>query len=523
MKITNKVILTTTAVILVSICSISFLIFYISKEKEKEINSLIGQSYEKNIDHSFNLMNNNLQDILLNYSTSYNMYNNLCDEDKNIILRDLDNHFKDIADFIYIKKDNVDFEIYYSKLDIANELKKNNFIATSFGDSSNSSSFEKINDDVYIIVTNPILLESNTNSKIGVIGIGKKISHFDLLATGKYPFLQDYLIEFYTLEEELENIDNQNVIMEKKILNNKNELIAEIILKSQNDKKFSFIKKIVPLTIVIVLLSLIVIVLVFSKLIRKMKELTLNISSSLYDISQGNYHKRIPMSGYIEFDRTSKMINKLVDEVEGRINYLEESTLTTINVLTSSLEAKDPYTKGHSVRVAEYSMMIAKKMNMDELYIEKLKQAALLHDIGKIGVNEDILNKPGSLSEEEYNEIKKHPSIAANILGDYEAFKDLKEIVISHHERFDGKGYPVGLLGNEIPVGGRILAVADTFDAITSDRVYRKGMTVEKAIAIIKSEKGKQFDAIIVEAFISIVDDLKNENLHHEIKDFEDK
>jgi putative nucleotidyltransferase with HDIG domain len=213
-------------------------------------------------------------------------------------------------------------------------------------------------------------------------------------------------------------------------------------------------------------------------------------------------------TGYEEFDSTNKYINKLVDEVENKIGDLQQSTLATIDLLTATLEAKDPYTKGHSVRVAEYSYRISKEMLLDEGYIQKLVHAALLHDIGKIGVHEDILNKPSRLSDEEYDKVKQHPYIAAQILSGYDAFKDLNEIVIAHHERYDGEGYPYGLKGKEIPLGARILSVADTFDAITSDRVYRSGMSLDKAKKILSEEKGKQFDPCIVEAFLSITDDL---------------
>ena len=136
---------------------------------------------------------------------------------------------------------------------------------------------------------------------------------------------------------------------------------------------------------------------------------------------------------------------------------------------------------------------------------EKLKQAALLHDIGKIGISSAILDKPGKLTDEEYEIIKSHPSIGADILGPISSFDAIIPMVRQHHERWDGKGYPDGLAGNEICPEARILAVADVYDAMVSDRPYRKGMEKARAIAIIQSESGKQFDPMMVRLFLKWV------------------
>ncbi|SHH71210.1 HD-GYP domain-containing protein [Clostridium grantii] len=291
-------------------------------------------------------------------------------------------------------------------------------------------------------------------------------------------------------------------------------IIGVKIIQHNIDSKeiINIIKIIYPIVAVILILNIMVIVVVFSNLIKKMRNLTKATKERLDFISQGNYNFRMDYTGYEEFDSTNKYINKLVDEVENKIADLQQSTFATIDLLTATLEAKDPYTKGHSVRVAEYSFRICKEMVLDDRYTEKLVHSALLHDIGKIGVHEDILNKPSRLSNDEYDKVKQHPVIAAQILSEYDAFKDLNEIVIAHHERYDGEGYPNGLKEKEIPLGARILAVADTFDAVTSDRVYRKGMSLEEAKKILIEEKGNQFDPYIVDAFLRIVDDIKLDN-----------
>jgi len=134
-----------------------------------------------------------------------------------------------------------------------------------------------------------------------------------------------------------------------------------------------------------------------------------------------------------------------------------------------------------------------------------LHRAALLHDIGKVGIPLSILDKPGALDDEEYAMIKKHPSIGARILEPIGSYKDIVPMVLQHHERFDGKGYPSGLSGNEIDIGARILSVADVYDALKSDRPYRKGWALERVVDLITEEAGRQFDPVVVEAFLAIM------------------
>jgi putative nucleotidyltransferase with HDIG domain len=190
------------------------------------------------------------------------------------------------------------------------------------------------------------------------------------------------------------------------------------------------------------------------------------------------------------------------------ILYLEMKNvyLETIKALSNSVDAKDQYTNGHSHRVAHYAMDIAHKMNLDPWRLENIKIAATLHDVGKIGIKDNILNKPGELTEEEYEAIKNHPRIGANILDEVRFLSNVSEIILHHHERYDGKGYPDGLSGDEISIEDAILSIADTFDAVTTDRPYRKAADSEKAIEIILSESGKQFVPKVVEAFRNIVE-----------------
>lgn len=179
--------------------------------------------------------------------------------------------------------------------------------------------------------------------------------------------------------------------------------------------------------------------------------------------------------------------------------------IQTIKAIVAAVDAKDSYTRGHSDRVREMSVAIARELKLPEGEQEVIEYMALLHDTGKIGVSEAILNKPGRLTEEEYQVIKDHPVIGARIVSEVDLFKKASTIVRHHHEWYNGEGYPDGLQGEEISLGARIIAVADAFDAMTSERPYRRARSVEEALAELKANVGKQFDPRVVEAFVRLM------------------
>lgn len=181
---------------------------------------------------------------------------------------------------------------------------------------------------------------------------------------------------------------------------------------------------------------------------------------------------------------------------------LHDLFVNAIRSLAVAVESKDPYTGGHIDRIAYYSLAIASELGWSGANKERVQYAALFHDLGKISVKDEILNKPGKLTDEEFEILKKHPIIAANILKPIHQFNNVIPGILHHHERWDGKGYPFGLKGEEISLDGRIITVVDTFDAMTSDRPYRKGLPDEVAIEEIKKGSGTQFDPKIVELFI---------------------
>lgn len=180
---------------------------------------------------------------------------------------------------------------------------------------------------------------------------------------------------------------------------------------------------------------------------------------------------------------------------------LEHFTESMVRSLVHAIEAKDPYTRGHSERVHHFTMLMAKQLRMKDEHFETLKWASILHDVGKIGISEQILLKPGKLTDEEFGFIKAHPEKGGRILQPVAQLANSLSGIIHHHERYDGKGYPDGLRGEEIPLSARIISVADTFDAITSNRTYRKGKSPQEALKIIQSVAGSQLDPKIVKIF----------------------
>ena len=177
-----------------------------------------------------------------------------------------------------------------------------------------------------------------------------------------------------------------------------------------------------------------------------------------------------------------------------------------IEAFAKTIDMKDKYTNGHSTRVAEYTAMLAEELGYNEEEVEKFYNIALLHDIGKIGIPPEVLNKPGKLTDQEFNIIKSHSAQGYKVLKDISIMPELAIGAGAHHERPDGKGYPKGLKGDEIPRVAQIIAVADTFDAMYSDRPYRKRMNFDKAVSIIKEVSGTQLFPDVVDAFVRLVE-----------------
>lgn len=176
--------------------------------------------------------------------------------------------------------------------------------------------------------------------------------------------------------------------------------------------------------------------------------------------------------------------------------------ISTVSSLANAIDAKSPWTKGHSERVMNIAAEIAQEMGLSELFVEQIKIAGLLHDIGKIGILEALLERPDKISDEEFPPMLQHPEKGVAILSPIEQLQDVLPAILHHHERYNGTGYPDGLKGEEIPLQARIVAVADAFDAMVSDRPYKKGYSVKKALKVLEKAAGCQFDPVVVECFL---------------------
>jgi len=202
--------------------------------------------------------------------------------------------------------------------------------------------------------------------------------------------------------------------------------------------------------------------------------------------------------------RLEEAVRRQTVELQATLAHLEEASESTLDALVSALDAREHETRAHSKRVGEYTVRLAREMGVDEAGVETIRRGAMLHDIGKIGIPDRILLKPGQLSESEWREMRRHPQIGYWILSGVEPLREAAEMVLCHHERFDGRGYPRGLKGEAIVLGARIFSVMDCWDAMTSDRPYHRGVSWEEARREIDAHAGSQFDPEVVKAFLAV-------------------
>lgn len=212
-----------------------------------------------------------------------------------------------------------------------------------------------------------------------------------------------------------------------------------------------------------------------------------------------------------EIDTIEALFDELLQRVhrdmESRLRVEQDSLLSALTSLAVALEARDPYTRSHSRNVAHFSAALAQKMGLSDAEVDEIHLAGQLHDIGKIGVRDEVLLKPGTLTQDELGEIRKHPELSVNILRPFRHLDNIRAAIRHHHERMNGTGYPDGLKGEQIPVASRIMAVVDAFDAMTSDRPYRSALTIEDTMAELERMSGPLLDPKCVQAFLQMVEE----------------
>ncbi len=230
-------------------------------------------------------------------------------------------------------------------------------------------------------------------------------------------------------------------------------------------------------------------------------------------IAEGNLAVRATVRGEDELAKLGNNFNDMAGNIEALVRKLkhalrqnQELFLETIRTLAAAIDAKDPYTRGHSERVASYSMALSRHLGLKQEEVFRIHIAAILHDVGKLGVKDGILNKPGGLSDDEFEIMRQHPAIGAQIMSPIRMLKDIIPGIRNHHETWDGTGYPDRLKGDQIPMVARIIGIADTFDAMTTTRPYQQAMTLEYVLAKMRSMSGSRFDPLVIDAFLAAVE-----------------
>jgi putative nucleotidyltransferase with HDIG domain len=228
-------------------------------------------------------------------------------------------------------------------------------------------------------------------------------------------------------------------------------------------------------------------------------------------IARGDFSQRVQLRSRTEIGELAQTFNTMSDDLERFIDDLKRAAeenralfLNSIQMLAGAVDEKDPYTRGHSDRVTRYSVLLATEMGLENEFIEKVRISAQLHDVGKIGIEDRVLKKPGALTPEEYEIMKTHTTKGANILRPVKQLAEMIPGIELHHESLDGRGYPYALKGDQIPLMARIIAVADTFDAITTNRPYQAAHDPAYAVRIISSLAGKRFDPKAVGALTTV-------------------
>src|SRR6266704_3268855 len=231
------------------------------------------------------------------------------------------------------------------------------------------------------------------------------------------------------------------------------------------------------------------------------------LAASTRAISRGEFHERAPVRGAAEISELAETFNSMAGDIEEFVEQLKQAAtenhdlfLGSIRMLAAAIDEKDPYTRGHSGRVAKYSVIVGQQLGLEAADLDRLRISALLHDVGKIGVDDNVLKKPGKLTPEEFDLMKQHPLKGANIMRPVAQLKEMLPGIELHHEHMDGCGYPHGLRGDAIPMMAHIIAVVDTLDAMTTNRPYQSAMDLEFAMNKILSFAGTKFDPAVVEA-----------------------
>lgn len=417
------------------------------------------------------------------------------------------NDKKDKYDILYIQNKNNSYYEYYGPKNRDLLIKSSFFKNGTVEDkklllNSYNIDFEFIDDELYILGIAPIKYNDKINST-GYFVRGKKvdINIFKRLLVPYFNF------EFISMDFSDNYIENTKITSDYvldlyyPIKNNNNETLKNLKISLNVKPYIQSVNELFPAILKFLIFITVIVIFLEVKYIYSFAKKLDDVVAEIDCISNGDYTRKIDMVGSKELNKLILHTHYMGETIDKKIKETKQASLDLIYVLIRTIETKDDYTKGHSERVSKYSEIIGISMNYED--IEELKKAAILHDIGKIGLMEQILTKEDKLTEEEYEIVKKHPISGYEILKDIDSLKNIATIIKQHHEKYDGTGYVDGLCKDNIHLAARIIAVADTFDAITSNRSYRKAKSGGEAIKIIVENSGTQFDPKVVNALLA--------------------
>ena len=280
-----------------------------------------------------------------------------------------------------------------------------------------------------------------------------------------------------------------------------------VIVETEERSAFASVARTAQVSTLLAALAVVLAGLVALVVARFLSHPVLDLVEKVRSVADGHFKQRVPVRGVYELAQLSETFNSMSDSIEKSVDRLrlaarenQELFINSIRTLAAAIDAKDPYTRGHSERVARYSVMIARHMDLTHEEVRTVRLAALLHDVGKIGIDDRILRKPTALTSEEFEVMKSHPVKGSVIMGQIPQMKEVVPGIKHHHEKWAGGGYPDGLVGEAIPRSARIIAVADTFDAMTTTRPYQKAMPLPYVIERVRSFAEKSFDPAVAAA-----------------------
>lgn len=421
------------------------------------------------------------------------------------------------VDLLYMQSTPYDYEEYYGIVPKQSILNLP-LVQSVIGGKLMASDFVIINDTIYLVAAAAITQNDFTNPE-GILVFARQMDNSILQSISQV--LGNRSITKISFSFTPNQLNDKDIAFNNHILkviyplvtvsNNGQYAYLSIELQSNQIDEImkSTLTRVIGSFIVVFSLGILMIYLFFLQVSNHIMQSV----SQIAFMTQGNYNTKLNLHFSSEFRQLSTGVNQLAADIQEKIDLLEQHYFDAIGMMAKSIEVSDHYTKGHSERVSYYAVALAQEIGYED--IESIRISGLLHDIGKIAIDSAILNKPTSLNKEEYKLIKKHPEIGFSILEKSNVFNPSKDIVLYHHEHFDGSGYPTGLIGDQIPIGSRILCIADSFDAMTSDRSYRKAIPTFRAIEIMRTTSGVQYDPEMLRIFLNIAERLYTE-WHHQ-------